>query len=230
MEPSKLVRCNAVMCSSLPTERKPSFRSPQPETLHRATDSGGVSLTPKQARFVEEYLLDLSATDAACRAGFEFATKPAGFYVYLLTDPRDGRVFYVGKGKGKRMLSHQRDARRLDSVNPRKTARILEILDAGLQVDARLFESGLDEAKALTLERTLIAAIGKQNLTNHASGIVTHEEQAKMLLSRVKPFEQWAVERNASEFERHLYDEVVQGLKRIATGKLRVAPGWVSCA
>ncbi len=29
-----------------------------------------MSLTPKQARFVEEYLIDLNATQAAVRAGY----------------------------------------------------------------------------------------------------------------------------------------------------------------
>ncbi len=33
-----------------------------------------MSLTPKQARFVEEYLLDLNATQAAIRAGYSAKT------------------------------------------------------------------------------------------------------------------------------------------------------------
>jgi hypothetical protein len=28
------------------------------------------------------------------------------YYVYLLIDPRDGKVFYVGKGKGGRCFDH----------------------------------------------------------------------------------------------------------------------------
>jgi hypothetical protein len=32
-----------------------------------------------------------------------------GFYVYLYVDPRDDSVFYVGKGKGGRALSHLKD-------------------------------------------------------------------------------------------------------------------------
>ncbi len=32
------------------------------------------SLTPKQARFVEEYLIDLNATQAAIRAGYSAKT------------------------------------------------------------------------------------------------------------------------------------------------------------
>ena len=33
-----------------------------------------------------------------------------GFYVYLLRDPRDGSVFYVGKGAGNRVFGHVREA------------------------------------------------------------------------------------------------------------------------
>ena len=29
-----------------------------------------------------------------------------GYYVYLYVDPRDGKVFCIGKGKGERCLDH----------------------------------------------------------------------------------------------------------------------------
>lgn len=32
------------------------------------------------------------------------------FYVYLLKDPRDKSIFYVGKGKGNRVFNHHEDA------------------------------------------------------------------------------------------------------------------------
>ena len=34
------------------------------------------------------------------------------YYVYLLIDPRTGKPFYVGKGRGRRMLKHEKRALR----------------------------------------------------------------------------------------------------------------------
>ena len=31
------------------------------------------------------------------------------YYVYRLIDPRDGKTFYVGKGKGNRVFAHVND-------------------------------------------------------------------------------------------------------------------------
>ena len=37
-----------------------------------------------------------------------------GYYVYCLVDPRDKRVFYVGKGVGNRVFAHANDALELE--------------------------------------------------------------------------------------------------------------------
>ena len=35
-----------------------------------------------------------------------FVEEQLGSYVYLLTDPRNGEIFYVGKGLGNRVFAH----------------------------------------------------------------------------------------------------------------------------
>jgi hypothetical protein len=60
-----------------------------------------------------------------------------GFYVYLLVDPRDGSVFYVGKGTGGRCFAHVREANitsRSDSHGYTKLEQIREIEAGDLQV------------------------------------------------------------------------------------------------
>ena len=156
------------------------------------------------------------------------ALAPKGFYVYLLIDPRDGAVFYVGKGKGRRVYSHERDAKRFDAANPRKTQRILAILADGVRVETLIVQEGLAEEDAFALERKLIAKHGKARLTNHSSGVRTHEERARLLLSRVKPFDAWAAETKAGPAAQQLYRDIVEELQKVANGSLRNLPACVS--
>jgi hypothetical protein len=54
--------------------------------------------------------------------------------VYTLIDPRDGQVFYVGKGTRDRVAAHGRVAGLEPEVGQRaKTTRIREIRHAGLE-------------------------------------------------------------------------------------------------
>jgi hypothetical protein len=167
-----------------------------PKNRHLSTLGGPAGaasgLAPKQAAFVREYLVDLNATQAAIRAGYELQEAPLGFYVYVLFDSRSGRIFYVGKGKGERRFAHVREARgSCVGRNARKLRLILEIQEAGGEVECPIFSSGLNEREALALERALIAAIGKKNLTNHSSGIVSSAERFRLLQRKLRPLEEW---------------------------------------
>lgn len=86
------------------------------------------------------------------------------YYVYQLIDPRDGTVFYVGKGCGDRMFAHERDAMRGQVSNRAKTERITSILNDGHRVVASVVSAHEDEQDALDAEAELIAAL--PGLTN----------------------------------------------------------------
>lgn len=92
------------------------------------------------------------------------------FYVYHLIDPRNNKVFYVGKGKGDRVLQHERDARRLRFANSEKEQIIHEIWGEGLSVKRRIVKRFSNEQKAYHFEFQEIKRIGIENLTNIAKG------------------------------------------------------------
>jgi hypothetical protein len=89
------------------------------------------------------------------------------FYVYALVDPRTDQPFYIGKGKGRRVLAHEREAR--NGVTSAKACRIRDIWCAGLEVERRIVADGLDDAAACQLEREMIER-DRASLTNVSPG------------------------------------------------------------
>ena len=98
----------------------------------------------------------------------ENARKP--FYVYLLTDPKDNSIFYVGKGKGDRCTQHQREAERELPIT-QKQQKIHEINESGRQVKPIIIGRFETEQEALAVESVLIHWVyGIDFLTNDTSG------------------------------------------------------------
>ena len=89
-----------------------------------------------------------------------------GYYVYLYVDPRDGKVFYIGKGKGERCLDHLFE----DDEHP-KVKRIRDIFAAGLEPRIEMLAHGLrTEQEAYNIEAAAIGLLGLDNLTNRVVG------------------------------------------------------------
>jgi hypothetical protein len=82
-----------------------------------------------------------------------------GPYAYFCFDPRDGEVFYVGKGRGQRAFRHI-DGR---SQNYLVTRRVAQIRRAGLTPLVEMIPAKTD-AEAFALEHWLIAQIGRKDL------------------------------------------------------------------
>ncbi|HET7116084.1 MAG TPA: hypothetical protein VFI29_06320 [Hanamia sp.] len=83
------------------------------------------------------------------------------YYVYGLIDPRTNLIFYIGKGKGKRVLQHFKEKLRVQS-NTEKLQIIEEIQKAGLEADHIIISENLNEASALLLERLLVYRFGRK--------------------------------------------------------------------
>jgi hypothetical protein len=85
------------------------------------------------------------------------------FYVYALTDPRDKKPFYVGKGSKMRAWSHVRQVkagRKTD--NPYKDSVIKQILAAGFDVVIEILHTDLTENEAYFTEASLIKQYGRR--------------------------------------------------------------------
>lgn len=97
-------------------------------------------------------------------------------YVYRLIDPRNGETFYVGVGKGKRVLDHVRGVPVLDQTPDDgddeldlKLNRISQIRKLGFEVGHIIHRHGIPEAKtARIVEAALIDAY--PGLSNRVGG------------------------------------------------------------
>jgi hypothetical protein len=92
-----------------------------------------------------------------------------GYYVYLLKDPRNQKVFYVGKGCDNRVFMHASDA--LNEFNESdKLDTIREIRKSGLNVIYFILRHSLTSGIALEIESAMIDFLGLSELKNKVKG------------------------------------------------------------
>lgn len=138
-------------------------------------------------------------------------------YVYCLIDPRDNKIFYVGKGTGNRVFAHAADAIKSDKESLKLNV-IRDIHRAGLSVKNYIIRHNLTDEEAFLVESALIDTLTfpqfnmEKVLTNIAAGhhqwdegiktveelstlydctpIATSEEDRILLVSLNKSFDQ----------------------------------------
>lgn len=127
-------------------------------------------------------ILDLSHAfegDGATAKGFLRNLPGGAYYTYVLLRP-DGVPFYVGKGRGNRVLQHELEAMRqsnLKRTNPHKCNTIRRIVTRGEQILYRIDRvySDADQLSCLEREAALIGQFRRRcdggTLTNLASGL-----------------------------------------------------------
>jgi hypothetical protein len=94
------------------------------------------------------------------------AIENLGYYVYLYVNPIDNQIFYVGKGKGNRVLAHLSD-----ESETRKTEIIKLIRSQGKEPHIEILIHGLDSSEdALKMESAAIDLIGVNKLSNQVRG------------------------------------------------------------
>jgi uncharacterized protein len=105
-------------------------------------------------------------------------------YVYLLSDPRDNHVFYVGKGVGNRIFDHARAALQVDEQRPSdKLDLIREIQNAGLSVRYQLLRSGLTDKVAFEVEAAAIQLFKLDDLAHLLNLVSGHDAERRGLMS-----------------------------------------------
>ena len=88
------------------------------------------------------------------------------YYVYLLSDPISGEIFYVGKGKGNRVFSHLKD-----NTDNQKSRKIKDLKSKGLEPKIEFLVHGVDDEITIKkIEASIIDLIGKNKLTNIVGG------------------------------------------------------------
>lgn len=90
------------------------------------------------------------------------------YYVYVLCDPRDNTIFYVGKGKDNRINAHEAEAR--SGYNSYKCNKIRLIWEKGFDIKKQIVRHFPNESEAYLFEERLIRKLGIYNLTNITCG------------------------------------------------------------
>ena len=141
-----------------------------------------------------------------------------GYYVYALSDPRTDKIFYVGKGKGDRVLQHAKGIRCNNSEedDSEKFGVIKEILAEGQDVKYYILRHGLkDEETAFAIESTIINLLTypkfeKQEL-GHLTNIQIGHHQG---IYGIKTFQEIEDFYGAEEFDLEPY--ILRGINFIA--------------
>ena len=103
-----------------------------------------------------------------------------GYYVYLLIDPRNNKVFYVGKGKGNRINQHLLGALNEKTIENSKIKIIRDIHKAGKEVKLTILRHELTSDEAYEVESAAIDLLGIDKLTN---GVKGHKSEDKGIMS-----------------------------------------------
>lgn len=90
-------------------------------------------------------------------------------YVYIYSDPKTKKPFYVGKGTGNRAFSHLNFNDESEFENE-KFQKIAEIRERGQEPLIEILAYGMEDEVALKVEAAAIDLLGVKNLTNLQSG------------------------------------------------------------
>ncbi len=178
-----------------------------------------MSLNARHLRFCEEYVIDLNFFRAASAAGLSAHPIPLLYYVYFLVNPINGRVFYIGKGKGKRMHQHLVEFKKLSGRNAKKLSAIESIVADGGKPSAVIIANNLSEHEAYRLESHFIKKLMATGITNIQTGNTPYIDRSKtvasMHLSKMLSFEEFCRLRKPDNASKRLFLAIKQEFQRM---------------
>ncbi len=124
----------------------------------------------------------------------EAVCENIGYYVYVLKDPRDSKIFYIGKGQKNRIFQHVADALETEHNND-KLDLIREIKNARQEVEHYILRHGLTEDEAIMIESACIDLIGLKNLTNKVKGHYSWDEGLKSIDEIIQHYDAKIIEK-----------------------------------
>lgn len=100
------------------------------------------------------------------------------YYVYALVDPRDNKIFYIGKGRENRVFQHA-EACIEGNAHNLKLDTIRSIIAEGRQVEHYILRHNLEEREAYLVESTLIDMLTypRFNHENQLTNIIAGHHQ-----------------------------------------------------
>ena len=183
----------------------------------------------RHERFAQELAKGKRADEALAAAGIPITgEKPRRYYVYVLIDPRDMTVFYVGKGKGRRMHVHYSAWKSGKEPNKAKSLKFAEVCLSGKKPLAVCLQDDLDEKTAYQAERHVMFRLA--DLTNRIGAPIPEAERASFIakeaLTKIRPYCRMfrltpAV--NIKGWEQ-IYWGVIAELKEVADGAVSRVP------
>lgn len=117
-----------------------------------------------------------------------------GYYVYVLKDPRNSEIFYIGKGKGNRVFQHVACALETED-DCDKLNLIREILNEGKNIEYYILRHGLTEDEAIIIESACIDLIGLEKLTNKIKGYHSWDEGLKSIDEIIQYYDAKVIEK-----------------------------------
>lgn len=132
------------------------------------------------------------------------------YYVYKHIRPDTGKIFYIGKGYGNRILSKQNRNKHWKNIVEKNNGVFIPII----------IKSSLTEVEAIKLEIDTIKIIGKTNLVNYTDGgegisgykhtLETKDKMSKKAMGRI-PYNKGKAGRKWSESEKLLQSQKLKG-------------------